>query len=200
MRQTWTRAFLWIAVIAWGMLLGAKLFDLQVLVGAWSASPPESLRLLPYGPNYPVDTGEFFIPSSAALLVSTLGASIAGWRTPNHYRILLIVSLAMIFATLILTVLAFWPRNAALWAVAQGRPNAVQDPAAIVHMVRQWILLDWVRIALGTTGFLASIRAISIPFPVLAEEVKPASLPMKIAYGIGIAIVVAFVIYFAGNV
>ncbi|MDA0994494.1 MAG: DUF1772 domain-containing protein [Proteobacteria bacterium] len=200
MRQTWTRAFLWIAVIAWGMLLGAKLFDLQVLVGAWSASPPESLRLLPYGPNYPVDTGEFFIPSSAALLVSTLGALIAGWRTPNHYRILLIVSLAMIFATLILTVLTFWPRNAALWAVAQGRPNAVQDPAAIVHMVRQWVMLDWVRIALGTTGFLASIRAISIPFPVLAEEMKPASLPMKTAYGIGIAIVVAFVIYFAGNV
>ena len=46
-----TRIFLWISVIAWGVLLGAKLFDLRVLVGAWSASPPESLSLLPYGPH-----------------------------------------------------------------------------------------------------------------------------------------------------
>jgi hypothetical protein len=200
MRQSWTRAFLWISVVAWGTLLGAKLFDLQVLVAAWSANPPDSLKLLPYGPNYPVDTGEFFIPSSAALLVSTLGALIAGWRTPAHYRILLMVSLAMIFGTLILTVLEFWPRNSALWAVAQGRPNAVQEHDAIVRMVRQWIALDWVRIAMGTAGFLASIRAISVPFPVLAGEPTPASLPMRVAYGIGIAAVLAFVVYFASNV
>ena len=38
-------------------------------------SPPESLSLLPYGKRWPVDTGEFFIPSSAALLLATFGAA-----------------------------------------------------------------------------------------------------------------------------
>jgi len=82
MRVRLTRFFLWISVITWGILLGGKLFDLQVLVGAWSASPPESLSLLPYGPRWPVDTGEHFFPSSVALLVCSFGALLAGWSTP----------------------------------------------------------------------------------------------------------------------
>jgi hypothetical protein len=58
-RARLTRLFIWVSVLAWGILLGAKLFDLRVLAGAWSASSPASLKLLPYGSQYPVDTGEF---------------------------------------------------------------------------------------------------------------------------------------------
>lgn len=199
MRQKLTRTFIWICVIAWGILLGAKLFDLRVLVGAWSASPPESLRLLPYGAQYPVDTGEFFIPSSAALLIASLGALIAGWRTARSYRALLALSLAMIFATLILTVTKFWPLNAALWAVAQGHATAVQQPGVIVAMVHEWILLDWLRVGMGTAGFVASIRAISVPYPALPEPSAPASATTKLAYGVGIAAIAAFVLYFVSK-
>jgi hypothetical protein len=198
-RQTWTRGFLWISVVAWGSLLGAKLFDLQVLVGAWSASPPESLNLLPYGPRYPVDTGEFFIPSSAALLISTLGALVAGWRTPNNYRVLLATSLFAILGTLILTVTVFWPLNAALWAVAQGSPNAVQEHDAILQMVRDWVALDWVRIGIGTVGFVASIRAISVPYPLTPAQPAPATFFAKVAFAVGIASVLAFVVYFVSR-
>jgi hypothetical protein len=198
MQQKWTRAFLWISVIAWGLLVGAKLFDLRVLVGAWSASPPESLILLPYGPRWPVDTGDFFIPSSAALLLATLGALIAGWRTPAYYRLILALSAAMIFGVLILTVTEFWPRNAALWRVARGAPNALHDHDEIFKMVHDWVVLDWVRVALGGVGFLASIRAISVPFPPLNRP-TPTSLSMKVVYGAGIAAVLAFVVYFVSK-
>ena len=51
-RARLTRIFLWVAVLCWGILLGAKLFDLLVLAGAWSAAPPESLSLLPYVPVF----------------------------------------------------------------------------------------------------------------------------------------------------
>lgn len=190
-----TRFFLWISVISWGILLGAKLFDLRVLVGAWSASIPESLNLLPYGARYPVDTGEFFIPSSAALLISSLGALISGWRTHSNYRILLIISAAMIFATLVFTVVAFWPRNAALWAVAQGSPNAIKDITAIRLMVSEWITFDWLRIVVGFIGFVAAVRAISIPFPIV-NEIGHTSFWMKVLYGICISVVLLFVIYF----
>jgi hypothetical protein len=81
-RARLTRMFLWISVLAWGFLTGAKLFDLRVLVGAWSASPPQSLSLLPYGSRYPVDTGQFFIPISVAVLLASFGALISGWKTP----------------------------------------------------------------------------------------------------------------------
>jgi hypothetical protein len=39
------------------------------------------LKYLPYGRDFPVDTGAFFIPVSALLLISHFGAAIAGWRT-----------------------------------------------------------------------------------------------------------------------
>jgi hypothetical protein len=151
--------------MAWGLLVGGKLFDLRVLVGAWSASPPESLNLLPYGPRFPVDTGEYFFPSSVALLVCSIGSLIAGWNTPSRFRALLAVPAVMLFVTLVFTVLWFWPANAALWAVASGASNAIANPLEIVELVRRWVTYDWLRVAVGMAGFVCSIRALSIPFP-----------------------------------
>ena len=141
--------FLWISVLAWGILLGGKLFDLRVLVGAWSASPPESLSLLPYGPRFPVDTGDYFFPSSVALLVCSFGGLIAGWNTPWRFRVLLAIPAVMLLVTLIFTVLWFWPANRALWAVARGAPNAIRDRAEVIRLVSQWVNYDWLRVAVG---------------------------------------------------
>jgi hypothetical protein len=164
-RARLTRIFLWGSVIAWGLLVGGKLFDLRVLAGAWSASPPESLELLPYGPRFPVDTGEYFFPSSVALLVCSIGGTVAGWGTPARFRALLAVPAIMLFVTLAFTVLWFWPANAALWAVARGAPSAMADPAEIAELTRQWLTYDWLRVAVGMAGFVCSIRALSVPFP-----------------------------------
>lgn len=160
-----TRMFLWISVLAWGILVGGKLFDLRVLVGAWSASPPESLSLLPYGPRFPVDTGDYFFPSSVALLVCSFGGLIAGWSTPWRFRALLAVPAVMLLVTLVFTVLWFWPANGALWAVARDAPDALRDPVEIAELVKRWVRYDWLRVAVGMIGFVCSVRAISIPFP-----------------------------------
>jgi hypothetical protein len=56
--------------------------------------------------------------------------------------------------------------------VAQGRPGALQDRAAIEALVRQWVRFDWLRVAVATAGFVASIRAISIPFPGSSGDVS----------------------------
>jgi anthrone oxygenase-like protein len=164
-RARLTRMLLWISVLTWGILLGAKVFDLRVVVGSWSASPPESLSLLPYGPRYPVDTGQFFIPISVAVLLASFGALISGWKTPPRYRMWLVLSAAMILVCLIFTVVAFWPRNSALWAVANRSPTAIQDPAEVLRMVREWVTYDWLRVAMATVGFGSSVRAISVPIP-----------------------------------
>jgi hypothetical protein len=168
-RPRLTRFFLWFCVLTGGICLGAKLFDLRVLVGAWSASPPESLSLLPYGAKYPVDTGEFFQPLGAALLVGLLGAAISGWKTPASYRVWLLIPFVMVLAGWILTVLWFWPLNGALWAVARGAPDAVQDRAEIVRMTRQWVTCDWLRVAILTVSFVSSVRAISVPYAAPAD-------------------------------
>jgi hypothetical protein len=202
MNMTWreaaARSFLWISVLAWGILLGAKLFDLIVLAGAWSASPPESLRLLPYGKNYPVDTGVFFIPSSAALLFCTFGALVAGWKTPLRYRALLAISALSIFGTLVFTVLVFWPMNGALWAYASSSPRSTLSGAEVTAMARRWVALDWCRVAVGTLGFLSATAALSRPYPGVTAERDP--LIVNIAFGVLVVSVVAFLIYFVSHV
>jgi len=171
-RARFTRALLWVSVLAWGILVGGKLFDLRVLVGAWSASPPESLSLLPYGPRFPVDTGDYFLPSSVALLVCSFGGLIAGWNTPWRFRFLLAAPAVMLLITLVFTIFWFWPANAALWSVARDAPGSLQDPAEIAALVRRWIRNDWLRVAVGMTGFVCTVRAISIPFPQTPRTVR----------------------------
>lgn len=191
-----TRAFLWIAVLSGAVVLGAKLFDLRVLAGAWSASPPESLAMLPYGPRWPVDTGEFFIPSSAALLLSSLGAVVAGWKTRPWYRALLLIPLAIVLGTLMFTVLWFWPANRALWHVAINAADAMTDREQIISLTRRWIGYDWLRVTLASIGLVCSIRALSMPFPDPDPTAAPPSLVLKVVYALGLASVVAFVAYF----
>ncbi|MGF7148525.1 hypothetical protein FHS96_002153 [Sphingomonas zeicaulis] len=164
-RQSITRAFLWLAVLAGGPLLGAKLFDLIVLAGAWSAHPPGSLAMMPYGKAWPVDTGVFFIPLSAAMLVAGFGALIAGWRTPWHYRWLLCLPSVGILLLLILTVVAFWPMNAALYYHGIGSPKDIITDAQSIEMARRWVALDWVRVVGATAAFVAPLRALTLPWP-----------------------------------
>lgn len=201
MRERITHTLLWVMVFTGGLVLGAKLFDLRVLVGAWSHSPPESLNLLPYGPRWPVDTGDFFIPLSGGYLLASLAGLVAAWPTPLKYRGLFLVSFATCFIGLVLTVTQMWPRNAALWAVAKGSPKALKDTAAIIHLVREWVMLDWVRMALGTTGYMAAIRAISVPFPDRTLWPQRKAGPVeKLLYLLGVFGVVAFFVYFVREV
>jgi|GEM_PF-585073 len=193
------RGALWISAIAWGVLLGAKLFDLVVLAGAWSAAPPASLRLLPYGAAYPVNTGDFFIPPSALLLVATWTAVIAGWRTPMRYRRWLLVSALMILTVLVFTVLAFWPRNAALWAVATGAPGSLQSQAQIEALVQGWRRDDWLRVVTAALGFVSALRALSLPFP--GEQIAAGPVPVvrRVFHAVCVVALLGFVAYFVSE-
>lgn len=198
-RRRIVRGALWLAAIAWGVLLGAKVFDLVVLAGAWSAAPPASLRLLPYGAAYPVNTGDFFIPPSALLLVFTWIAVFAGWRTPMRYRRWLLASALTILVVLVFTVASFWPMNAPLWAVAKGAPGALQDQASIEALVHAWLRNDWLRVIAATAGFLSTLRAISLPFPDAQVMTGPASLASRLAYAGCVLLLLAFVAYFVSE-
>jgi Domain of unknown function (DUF1772) len=169
MRERLTRVFLWVSVLAWGIGVGAKLYDLRVVAGAWSAAPPESLTLLPYGPRFPVDPGKFFMPTSVATVVAAFGALFSGWKTPFGYRAWLWLSAVLILAVWVFTVVVFWPSNAALFAAAFGSANGVRDKAELMRLTHQWITRDWWRVAMMGAGFISAVRAISIPVPASAK-------------------------------
>ena len=158
-----TRAFLWFSLLVWGIGLGAKLFDLIVIAGAWGAAPPASLSLMPYGARYPWNPGSFFQPLSAVMVLGILGALIGGWKTPFEYRVWLWLPAIAFLVIWILTPTVFWPMIRDLYGAASGR--IVKSDADLVLLVRRWVIWDWLRVALIATGFLSYIRAISVPYP-----------------------------------
>lgn len=155
------RSFLWLSVLGWGIGLGAKLFDLVVVAGAWSAAPPASFALLPYGPRFPVDPGDFFQPLSAAMAVGIVGALVSGWRVIRPMRVWLAVALGSFLVIWAVTPTVFWPMIQQLWDVHRGR-IAVSDAEAVA-LARRWIISDWCRVGLIAVGFVAVVRAISLP-------------------------------------
>jgi hypothetical protein len=199
-RERTAKAFLRLAVLVGGPLLGAKLFDLLVLAGAWSARPPASLAMMPYGKAWkawPVDTGVFFIPFSAAMLIAGFGALVAGWRTPWRYRWLLCMPSIGILLLLILTVVAFWPMNAALDDHGVGSPKDTITDAQSIAMARRWVALDWIRVAGASAAFVAPLRALTIPWP---QEIAPRDSPIvRTGLALALASVAAFVVWFVAN-
>lgn len=159
------RGFLWVSVLFWGLGVGAKLFDLRVLAGAWSASPPESLVLLPYGPRFPVDPGLFFVPITPTVLVAAIGALVTQWRAPWQYRQWLWYSAALIVLVFILTIGVMWPMNGALYAAAPGSPIGPGNGGDIVALAHRWVAYDWLRVVMMAAGFVSAVRAISQPAP-----------------------------------
>ncbi len=162
-RAQWTRGFLWFSVLGWGIGLGAKLFDLLVLASAWGAAPPASLALMPYGSAYPLDPGDFFQPLSAVMVVGVLGAVLGGWRTHGAYRLWLWAPALALLAIWVLTPTVFWPMINELYSAGSGK--IVRSEPDLRLLVGSWMLWDWLRVALIATGFVASVRALSIPFP-----------------------------------
>jgi hypothetical protein len=154
--------FLWISILAAGIGLGAKIFDLVVLAGAWGASPPGSLTLMPYGARYPIDPGNFFQPLSVILLAGILGALISGWKTPFEYRVWLLLPVLMFILIWIFTPTVFWPMIRELYGVGRGR--IVESDAQVIGLVRRWVIYDWSRVVAIAVALLSSVRAISVPF------------------------------------
>jgi hypothetical protein len=157
------RAFLWICVLTLGIGLGARLFNLIVLAGAWSASPPASLALFPYSSHFPVNPGDFFEVLALPTLVGVLGALISGWNAPFNYRVWLWLPVIMFVSLWVLTITMFWPMNHELSRVVSG--SIVRSQAELIRLVQRWETYDWLRVAMLALGFASSVRAISLPVP-----------------------------------
>jgi hypothetical protein len=63
----------------------------------------------------------------------------------------------------IFTPTVFWPMIRELYGIGAGRIILSDVDAA--RLVRKWFICDWLRVVAIVVVFVASVRAISIPFP-----------------------------------
>jgi len=148
--------------------------------------------------NWPVDTGAFFIPFSAAMLIAGFGTLVAGWRTPWRYRWLLCVPSIGILALLILTVVAFRPMNAALWYHGIGSAKDTITDATSIAMTRRWIQLDWLTVGGATAAFVSALRALTLPWP--NQIAPPDPWWLRLILWVALAGVAAFVFWFVWSI
>jgi hypothetical protein len=149
------KLFLWVAVIVATIGLGGKLFDLIILAPAWAAGPPESLKLMPYGPKYPLDPGDFFIPVSIIIIVSYSSALIAGWKALPSARMLLVVPVLLVLIGAIATPTLFWPMIRELYGAGIGTVSYNDD--SLRALVRRWFVLDTLRTLLLIAGLICHV-------------------------------------------
>lgn len=65
--------------------------------------------------------------------------------------------------------------------MSQGAPTAETDPSIVRELVQRWVAYDWLRVAMGFIGLFAAVKAISVPFPALANSTDHLRQPQRVA-------------------
>lgn len=90
---------------------------------------------------------------------SIVARAVIRWPLSQHRKWLLLAVICMAFGVLF-TLLYIYRINDVLFLQAGGN----HTPDEVRAMARQWILADRERFGVGCVGFLALLRALSIPF------------------------------------
>ncbi len=157
-RSAWLSVFLWINLFAWGVAFGGKMFEFVVVIPSWAANPPSSLSLMPYGPRYPFNPGDFFQPLGALALVGCIGSLICGWRTPAGYKVLLWVPFAVFLIIAAVTPTLFWPMIRDLYRAGTGA--APLSESALHGLVHKWLWYDALRAAVELPALFCIVQSL----------------------------------------
>jgi hypothetical protein len=149
MRQYVPKVLLWLFVIDLGIALGAGIYEQRVVIPQWENIPPQTW------PN----TGlQFWVyVTTVPLTLLTLTNLVAAWLDRGIRRYWWLGAVVIIVVERIATFAYFIPTM--LWLQGtEGLPEAeVQDALS------QWLLLDYGRHVLTLAGWLAALKAFSLP-------------------------------------
>jgi hypothetical protein len=108
-----------------------------------------------------MNPGDFFQPLSIVMAVSVVAALICGWKAPRELRLWLWLPVIMFLDHLGPHTYGVRPMIDELYGSAIGRIS--RTDTELVRLAHRWIVWDWFRVSLIAIGFLASVRAISLP-------------------------------------
>lgn len=150
------RFFLWITVAAWGFWLGGLIYEMVVIMPLWSANLPSSVIEWNSRPNFIVNPTRFYLPTVITLILSSLLATILNWKSSNQKKWLILSTLCAVSA-FVFTIIYFFPKNDILFR----NQNIGLSGAEISTIAYDWILGNWIRIAIMFVGFFGALKAFS---------------------------------------
>jgi len=149
MRQYVPKVLLWLFVINLGIALGAGLYEQRVVIPQWENIPPQEWT----------QTGVLFwvYVTTVPLTLLTLANLVAVWLDREPRRYWWLGAIAIILVERIATFSYFIPTMVWLQGT-EGLPEAEVQAA-----LSQWLLLDYGRHVLTLAGWLAALKALSLP-------------------------------------
>jgi len=155
---------LWTFVIFLSIEVGARLYETRVIVPRWSASPPESVwewaDLRATNAQVAIDPGvRFWTYVTPATGLSALLAFAFSFATDGAQRKWRVTGAIMALAVVAASFIYFVPNIILLLG-----PNSHNiDGAKVKILANQWVMWNHVRVSIAVLGWLASLRALSLP-------------------------------------
>lgn len=149
MRKYIPTILLWLFVINLGVALGAGIYESKVVIPGWENTSPQTW------PN----TGlEFWVyVTTVPLTLLTLANLFAAWRDQGPRRYWWLSAAVIILAERIMTFSYFIPTMVRLME------SGTLSQAEVTAILSQWMLLDYGRHVITLVGWIAALKAFSLP-------------------------------------
>jgi hypothetical protein len=159
-----SQIILWLFVIALGIELGAGLYETLVVVPLWSSAAPDSV--IGYyqhniaDPRFTMNAGgRFWMVATPLVGLLSLATLLSGFKTSAEHRKWRLIGAGLALIVVISTFAWFVPNIIKLGTSAvltMGRDD-------VASLANWWVRLNWVRVVVYSSGWLAALRALSIP-------------------------------------
>jgi hypothetical protein len=150
---------LWINALVFCIYLSGHLFDIFIIVPNWNAGTVDEIAL--YNAFFHSTDPRYFFsiirPFSIAISFICL---VLYWSRGTPVRVLLLIGFLIDILIYIVTLSYFSPINDYLFL----KEPTTMDPSLVKGFVSQWIASNYIRIALITVGFYASLRAVHFSY------------------------------------
>ncbi|MET0754069.1 MAG: DUF1772 domain-containing protein [Pyrinomonadaceae bacterium] len=161
---SFAQILLWLFVISLGIELGAGLYETLVVMPMWAAAPPDSVleyyRHNAANPQFTLNAGgRFWMFATPLVGLTAIAALLSGLKTRSEHRKWRVAGTILAIIVVISTFAWFVPNIIKLFSEAVTRMSADE----ITSLTNWWVRLNWVRAVLYAAGWLAALRALSIP-------------------------------------
>lgn len=152
--MTFDAILLQAAMLGWGVLCGAMIYEHVAVIPVWARRPPESLAM--WTGDHRVRAERFWMSIHPVLLVLLGAALAAGWSDGDR-RTLLLLTLGGYAIVIAATAIWYVPELLRL----TRDPAAPIPPAEWRARARRWEVLSLVRGALVLAGAAPLLRAVT---------------------------------------
>jgi Domain of unknown function (DUF1772) len=155
---------LWIFVVALGIELGGGLYETLVVMPVWVSSPPDSViafyRHNAANPQFALSAGpRFWMFMTPLVGLSALAALFSGLRTRPEHRKWRIAGTVLALVVVVATFAWFVPNIIRL----NSEAVLTMSGEDVKSLTNWWVRLNWVRAVVYSAGWLAALKAFSIP-------------------------------------